>query len=203
MARTVRRYGCLKSQLDGTEHIWDTEMDQLPTEYSYVTIMPPILDQGATYKCVCYSLTSYLDWKVNRIEGDNISDKFPINTLYAARAHKEWNGMTIKEALAYLKHTGLNDVKINGYAKINSKEHLKSALILNGPCITGLYIRDPGRTDFWNGKQDLGGHAVLIVGYNQDGFIIRNSWGKSYGEQGYAVVPYNNFSKFLEIWTML
>ena len=32
-----------------------------------------------------------------------------------------------------------------------------------------------------------GGHAVMIVGYNnRDEFIIRNSWGPTWGEQGYA-----------------
>lgn len=198
----IRKCGYIKSKLDGTEHIWNTKMDKLPEEYSYISVMPEVLDQGDTYKCVCYSLTSYLDWKVNRLQGDNISDNFDIDKLYSIRTRKDLNGMTIKEALHYLRHTGLNGVKISGYAKINSIEHLKSALISNGPCITGLYIRDPKRDDFWHGDQKLGGHAILIIGYNEKGFIIRNSWGKGWADKGYTVVPYSDFKKFLEIWTM-
>ena len=34
-------------------------------------------------------------------------------------------------------------------------------------------------------------HAVLIVGYNEDGFIIRNSWDKDWGDNGYATVSYS------------
>jgi hypothetical protein len=36
-----------------------------------------------------------------------------------------------------------------------------------------------------------GGHAVTIVGYNQDGFIIKNSWGTGWGDKGYAVISYD------------
>ena len=38
----------------------------------------------------------------------------------------------------------------------------------------------------------LGGHAVLIVGYDdtQQRFIVRNSWGTSWGQKGYFTIPY-------------
>ena len=177
-------------------------MKDLPREYSYISIMPPVLDQGKSFKCVCYTLTAYLDWKVNKDEGDNISDNFDINKLYSIRARQDLNGMSIKEALHYLRHTGLNNIKIEGYAKVNSVHHLKSALILNGPCPCGLMVKDSNRSDFWNGDTVEGGHAVLIVGYNQDGFIIRNSWGTKWGDHGYALLPYDSFRQFLEVWTI-
>ena len=31
-----------------------------------------------------------------------------------------------------------------------------------------------------------GGHAVALIGYNQDGFIVRNSWSTTWGNQGFA-----------------
>jgi hypothetical protein len=55
--------------------------------------------------------------------------------------------------------------------------------------------------DFFNGKGDrrwfyssnrqAQGHAVTIVGYNADGFIIKNSWGSRWGNNGYATVSYD------------
>lgn len=38
----------------------------------------------------------------------------------------------------------------------------------------------------------VGGHAVLAVGYNDEceRFIMMNSWGKRWGQQGYFTVPY-------------
>ena len=42
------------------------------------------------------------------------------------------------------------------------------------------------------GEQQLGGHAVLAVGYDesQQRFIVRNSWSPSWGMAGYFTLPY-------------
>ena len=49
------------------------------------------------------------------------------------------------------------------------------------------------------GGTDVGGHANVVVGYNDattnlDGskgaFIVRNSWGTSWGDKGYGYMPY-------------
>jgi hypothetical protein len=37
------------------------------------------------------------------------------------------------------------------------------------------------------------GHAIAIVGYTSQGFIIQNSWGKSWGNEGFALLPYEDF----------
>ena len=37
------------------------------------------------------------------------------------------------------------------------------------------------------------GHAVAIVGYTDEGFIIQNSWGEGWGERGFALLPYQDF----------
>jgi len=41
--------------------------------------------------------------------------------------------------------------------------------------------------------QVMGGHAVLAVGYDDAGkvFIVRNSWGESWGDKGYFYMPYD------------
>jgi C1A family cysteine protease len=41
-------------------------------------------------------------------------------------------------------------------------------------------------------EKQLGGHAVLAVGYDdaQQRFIVRNSWGDGWGMQGYFTLPY-------------
>lgn len=37
------------------------------------------------------------------------------------------------------------------------------------------------------------GHAVAIVGYTKDGFIIQNSWGEKWGNRGFALLPYEDW----------
>lgn len=38
-----------------------------------------------------------------------------------------------------------------------------------------------------------GGHAFAFVGYNQDGFIVQNSWGPNWGYHGFAVMTYRDW----------
>jgi C1A family cysteine protease len=57
------------------------------------------------------------------------------------------------------------------------------------------------------GEQVLGGHCVLAVGYddNQRRFIVRNSWGPSWGVAGYCTMPYEyliNPNLASDFWTL-
>jgi hypothetical protein len=38
-----------------------------------------------------------------------------------------------------------------------------------------------------------GGHAVAIVGYTHQGFVVQNSWGLKWGRNGFALLPYEDF----------
>lgn len=39
----------------------------------------------------------------------------------------------------------------------------------------------------------LGGHAFALVGYNEVGFLVQNSWGGSWGNGGFATLPYEDW----------
>jgi pimeloyl-ACP methyl ester carboxylesterase len=41
--------------------------------------------------------------------------------------------------------------------------------------------------------QALGGHAFALVGYNEVGFLVQNSWGTGWGKGGYATLPYEDW----------
>jgi len=42
-------------------------------------------------------------------------------------------------------------------------------------------------------KIKAGGHAFAIVGYTEDGFIVQNSWGESWGYLGFGVLSYSDW----------
>ncbi len=42
-------------------------------------------------------------------------------------------------------------------------------------------------------KKSIGGHAFALVGYNDRGFVVQNSWGTSWGASGFAVLPYDDW----------
>ena len=76
----------------------------------------------------------------------------------------------------------------------------KSWLATNGPILTRLNVdqtwdnatQTNGLLDTYLPATVRGGHAVAIVGYTPDRFIIRNSWGTEWGSSGFALasIPY-------------
>ncbi len=51
-----------------------------------------------------------------------------------------------------------------------------------------------------NGYSNIfkGGHAVSIIGYDNNGFVLKNSWGKDWGENGYGWVSFNYHKLFVK-----
>jgi hypothetical protein len=39
----------------------------------------------------------------------------------------------------------------------------------------------------------VGGHGFCIVGYNDVGFLVQNSWGPQWGNNGFATLPYDDW----------
>jgi hypothetical protein len=42
-------------------------------------------------------------------------------------------------------------------------------------------------------SQAVGGHAFCLVGYNEVGFLVQNSWGSEWGHHGFATLPYDDW----------
>lgn len=41
--------------------------------------------------------------------------------------------------------------------------------------------------------QKIGGHAFALVGYNERGFVVQNSWGTGWGASGFAILSYEDW----------
>ena len=202
-------FGFVPSVLDGTEWIFGAPAEaKLPKKYSYRQYLPSVINQGSLSICVPCSLSAYLNWKVNLKDGSNTDNKVALMDIYDIKTN-EGDGMTFKEALHFLRHgsvkSNAGNLHINHYGKINNLISLKYALVMNGPCFGALPVYSDD-CDFWNKKsgQSLQGyHAICICGYDDEGFIIRNSWGKSFCDDGYTKIPYDEFTKLLEVWTVI
>lgn len=79
----------------------------------------------------------------------------------------------------------------------------KTALAAGHPIIFGMALFDsfdkqkvkgvvPEPTPNESGRESHGGHAMLCVGYSDADqiFIVRNSWGTEWGDNGYCYIPY-------------
>lgn len=88
----------------------------------------------------------------------------------------------------------------------------KSWLATNGPILAGLTVdatwanakTTSGKLDAFVPNSEHGGHAVCLVGYTVDRFIVRNSWGTEWGDRGfgYASLAYINDAFFPEAYGM-
>jgi C1A family cysteine protease len=79
---------------------------------------------------------------------------------------------------------------------------MKTALALGFPFIFGFSVYESFESETVSrtgivpmpspGEKMLGGHAVLAVGYDDttQRFLVRNSWGTSWGMKGYFTIPY-------------
>ncbi|MGZ4123276.1 MAG: C1 family peptidase [Tumebacillaceae bacterium] len=106
--------------------------------------------------------------------------------------------------------------RISEYHRVTNLNLLKAALASGLPVVLGfsvyesfesaetaktgiVTIPDPSM------EQLLGGHAVLAVGYDdaKQQVIVRNSWGTTWGDQGYCYFPYELFQDGIvnDMWT--
>ena len=113
--------------------------------------------------------------------------------------------------------------KVTGYKKCIDFTAVKTALSLGTPVIVGFDVYSSFEQGTWqqaNGsglmpypnvlrETLLGGHAVCLVGYDDNlsggRFIVRNSWGTSWADRGYFYMPYQviqNASMSNDFWTI-
>ncbi|MGO9480738.1 MAG: C1 family peptidase [Candidatus Kryptoniota bacterium] len=96
--------------------------------------------------------------------------------------------------------------KITTYHRILTLNDMRTCLAGGFPFVFGFTVYEgfesqqvaqTGIVDMPKpGEKVLGGHAVLAVGYDdsQQRFMVRNSWGSSWGQQGYFTIPYEYLS---------
>jgi C1A family cysteine protease len=93
--------------------------------------------------------------------------------------------------------------KISSYFNLSLRrpsdiEEWRRWLAQNGPILTRLNVdrtwndaRDTGgNLDTYRRETAGGGHAVALVGYTPDRFIVRNSWGTTWGDKGFGYASF-------------
>jgi hypothetical protein len=86
-------------------------------------------------------------------------------------------------------------LKIASYFNLGTNMiNWKNWLAIKGPILTRLGVdatwdnatATKGNLDIYRSNTVRGGHAVLLVGYTKDRFIVRNSWGTGWGDKGFG-----------------
>lgn len=170
----------------------------------------------------------FIYWNERVIEGDTSEDngaqlRDGIKSLatIGACSEEEWP-YTIKYAFHVPPSecfTQASNHKISSYQSLDGRDlqALKNCLAQGFPFVFGftVYASFESAQVAATGLMPLpqvrdasqGGHAVMCVGYDdaKQVFIIRNSWGTSWGDKGYFYMPYaymTNPGLTSDLWTI-
>ena len=143
---------------------------------------------------------------VNYDSGAYIRDGIKATNHYGASLESYWPYDIRKfrqEPISEAKTDALKR-KVTRYERVNDFNGCIDALSNGYPVVMGFRVYDSfmsknvaktGIMPYPNTKRErlLGGHAVLLVGYNKSKkvFIARNSWGTNWGDKGYFYMPFN------------
>jgi C1A family cysteine protease len=95
--------------------------------------------------------------------------------------------------------------RIANFARVSTIDGLKRALLELGPAMMILPLCN-ARPRFWLadvGEQPIGGHAVVVIGYNEAGFILVNSWGPEWNDNGTIMFSYDDWNLHWECWVSI
>ena len=91
-------------------------------------------------------------------------------------------------------------LKISSYFNLgNNLGNWRTWLATKGPILVRLDVdstwdassENKGVLDVYQPLTARGGHAVALVGYTSSHFIVRNSWGKKWGDKGFAYASWS------------
>ena len=206
----MKSYGFIPSQITAkTARFKAPKSISLPKKYSYRPFLPPVTNQGTQPFCIPHSLGCWLNWRESLKTGKKVDNNIKYSDIYYSKKTQCSEGMTYQDAFDYLKKKGVKSdkgvLKISQVGYIPNESLLKAAIIANGPCFGALPVYDSDVDKFWKrtGSSVQGFHAITIVGWNEEGYIIRNSWGVGFADRGYVVLPYSDVTAFRELWTIL
>lgn len=134
-------------------------------------------------------------------------------------AIRGWRNMGVCEEEYWPYRVGRNKGELTIDAAKNARNHTLGAYYRLSPIIshfhsalneTGVIAVSAKVHSGWNQPVSgvieqrtkmIGGHAFIIVGYNDKGFWIQNSWGKKWGDNGVALWSYEDWiENIMDAW---
>lgn len=141
-----------------------------------------------------------MEWTVNSDSGAQIRDGMKVVAKQGVPHETLWPYVEEKFAEKPPKEAyddGLHHQVLKYYRVNQDEKDIKTALSNGYPVVFGFTVyesfdnvgNDGMMTMPTKDEKDEGGHAVLMVGYTETHWIVRNSWGSDFGDKGYFYMP--------------
>ena len=179
----------------------------------------PVENQGNLPYCAAYAASSFAEnilWRKNHYHQD--IDPVPLYK-YAKTIDGDPNGAgtflecTMEALLAkgYFDKDICRIKQIGGtsFGNDNVINDVKFAIHRYGVCMAGYEITTewyaPRNNQITGSRKypSEGGHAVIICGWRKGDFLIMNSWGKSYADDGFVWVSFEETQRRLIYATIM
>lgn len=197
---TKRTFGAFPTGKKPEDKMFNIQLPSIPKEFK-LEKLPYVMNQGSSPICAAISIGSIMEWQDMAKTGDNRGKTYDAFQIYKLREDPAMEGMVPRDALTKVKSIGVNGDQIKGFYFVDSVELAKASIMTNGPMM--LCTRAYDHDEFWKPSGAmLGGHATILVGWEDDGFILQNSWGTSYANAGRIKFPFEDWKFVLEGWTI-
>lgn len=169
-----------------------------------------------------YYWTRFILGTVNYDSGGTLRDAIKAVHRYGIAKETTWpyeiSNFMVKPNEAARKEAEAHKIVDTAYARVLQDQYvLRATLAAGNPIVFGFTVYESFMSEAVaksgvvpmpeDDEKVRGGHAVVLIGYDDDkaSFLVKNSWGKSWGYQGnfwlpYAFVRDNNFAD--DFWTI-
>jgi C1A family cysteine protease len=196
-------YGWIRDLPDARDYVYAAPLMRfpigLPASVDLRSACPPIYDQGQLGSCTGNGIAGAIEFDQKK-QG---TKEFTPSRLFIYYNERVMEGTVPQDAGAQVRD-GIKSVATLGAPPETdwSYDIAKFYESFEGQQIaqTGIMTMPA------SGEKVVGGHCVVAVGYDNSTrmFIIRNSWGTSWGLNGYFMMPYEYMLGRLssDFWTM-
>jgi hypothetical protein len=153
----------------------------------------------------------YDEWPGENYDGSSARGAMKGWYNHGVCSEKAWPYVPGKKQIGQLDASKAADAKrrpLGAYFRVNHRDlvAMHSAIsevgILYATCDVHsgwMDVRSNGQIHFVDDK--VGGHAFAIVAYDSDGLWIQNSWGTTWGREGFGQISYDDWLKnATDVW---
>ncbi len=220
------RAGALISEHDDEDHIFEhigRASDNKHETITSIDLRTKQAPRNQKDRDTCAAFAAATIKQLHEFKDCNFDEYMSPEWIYYHRENKPAHGMYGRNVFKILQNIGsvpesmypygsthappdhLYDIaakyKIGNYAKISTCYGLKNAIAEIGPAYMVLPLNKT-RPEFWRGEKSTveSGHALAVIGYDEIGFLLSNSWGPEWANNGTIIFPYADWHYVLECW---